>query len=146
MRKEALAISSDVDNLARRKQKLLDRKRKRESKGKAVAIDQPPKDESVDIATDHDVAMLKAVQEDIPIASHDPFAEERIHLSFPLDGSFFSEPKDLLEEVRKCLLPEDEKRFLSLGHRKAAERSLLQAFQVIVPIPFYFVYNLLMTK
>ena len=90
--------------------------------------------------------MLKAAQEDVPIASHDPFAEERIHMSFPLDGSFFSEPKDLLEEVRKYLLPEDEKRFLSLGHRKAAEPSLLQAFQVIVPILFYFVYNLLVMK
>ena len=100
MRKEALTMSSDVDNLERRKQKWLDRKRKRESKGKAIAIDQPPKGESVNLATDHDVAMLKAVQEDVPIASHDPFAEERIHLSFPLDGSFFSETKNLLEEAR----------------------------------------------
>ena len=146
MRKKALAISSDIDNLARRKQKLLDRKRKRESKGKAIAIDQPPKGESVDLATDHDVVMLKAAQEDVPIASHDPFAEERIHLSFSLDGLFFSKPKDLLEEAKECLLPEDEKRFLSLGHRKAAERSLLQAFQVMVPILFYFVYNLLVTN
>ena len=59
MRKEALAISSDVDNLARRRQKLLDRKKKGESKGKAVAHDQPPKGESVDLATDFDITMLK---------------------------------------------------------------------------------------
>ena len=50
----------------------------------------------------------------------------------PLNGSFFSEPKDLLDKVRKFLLPEDEKRYLSLGHKKAAEQSLLQAFQVLI--------------
>ena len=39
MRKETLAISSDIDSIARRKQKLLERKRKREAKGKAVTLD-----------------------------------------------------------------------------------------------------------
>ena len=96
-----MAISSDVDCLAKRKQKLLDRKRNRESKGKAIALDQPPKGESANVVDDSDVAMLKTADEDdIPIANCDPFIEERVHLSFPLDGLFFSEPKDLLDEAR----------------------------------------------
>ena len=89
---------------------MLEKKRKREDKRKAVALDQPPKGKSVDLVSDSDVAVVKRTSEDdVLIASHDIFVEDMLQLSFPLDNSFFSEPKGLLAEARKCLLPKDEK-------------------------------------
>ena len=63
IRKAALAISYDVENLARRMQKLLERK-KRKEEGNTVLADKPSKENSHNIVVDSNVVGRKRARVD----------------------------------------------------------------------------------
>lgn len=131
MRDKALMIDLNDDVLARKRAKMLEAAAKKKKKGKSVeqddlellAILSPAENvESQRVAK----KKRKASSEETKIVS----LHECVSLNFPLESSFLSDPMSALNEGKKILLPEDEKRLTALGHRKSTERTLLQSFMV----------------
>ena len=131
MREKAKMINLDDDVLARKRAKMLEAAAKKKKKGKSVEQDDfeplavlPPLE---------NVESQKVVKKKRKASSEEPkyaSTTEYVSLNFPVDSSFLSEPMSILNEGKKILLPEDEKRLSALGHRKSSERTLVQSLLV----------------
>lgn len=127
----ALSIDLNKDALEQRKAKLLEAAAKKKEKQNKKAVMDVPSDIVEEMKQLQAIKKRKKADRSTePEVDPSYYLDEVVTSTYPLEASFMLDPLSLLSEARNVLLPEDDKRLKSLGHKKAGEHCLIQSIRI----------------